>query len=68
MLFYYSNLIKRKILEEGREKGRQEGLQEGRQEATREFLSELAAFVEKNGDAAIQQFIEDHKAEMGDGE
>ena len=64
MLFYYSNLIKRKILEEGREKGRQEG----RQEATREFLSELAAFVEKNGDAAIERFIEDHKAEMGDGE
>lgn len=60
MLFYHSNLIKQRILEEGK--------QEGRQEATRELLSELAAFVEKNGDAAIKQFIEDHKSEMDDSE
>ena len=60
MLFYHSNLIKQRILEEGK--------QEGRQEATRELLSELAAFVEKNGDAAIKQFIEDHESEMNDSE
>ena len=40
----------------------------GREEATRELLSELVAFVEKNGDASIKQFIEDHKSELDDGE
>ncbi len=60
MLFYHSNLIKQRILEEGR--------QEGRQEATQELLSELMALVEKNGDAGIKAFIEAHQSETADDE